>query len=87
MKVKDEWAQKQNAIRKFCYDNGYDYEKLMKLVISMVQNFIAFVGFDHDTDGDCGLQKDVSGNIVLIVEKKNDKLEFTVTEHTDSYIG
>lgn len=35
MKVKDEWAQKQNAIRKFCNDNGYDYEKLMKLVISM----------------------------------------------------
>ncbi|WP_440443524.1 hypothetical protein [Phascolarctobacterium succinatutens] len=55
MKVKDEWAQKQNAIRKFCNDNGYDYEKLMKLVISMGQNFIAFVGFDHDTDGDCGL--------------------------------
>ena len=60
----------RNAIRKFCNDNGYDYEKLMKLVISMGQNFIAFVGFDHDTDGDCGLQKDVSGNIVLIVEKK-----------------
>ncbi len=81
-KLFDEWAIE---IKKYCKDNGFDFEKAQKLSKSWSKNDLVLQHYD-ETKKLNGLLDETPMPIVLIIKKEDNGLVFTQTEHTERYL-
>ena len=82
----DEW---ENEIRKYCEENGLDFEKAKTMAQSSNQTMLLLQYFDPESESvkkGLGLLDETPMPAVLWITKNGDKLEFEQTEYTHKYL-
>ena len=82
----DEW---ENEIRKYCEENGLDFEKARTMAQSSNQTTLLLQYFDSESESvkrGLGLLDETPMPAVLWITKNGDKLEFEQTEYTRKYL-
>lgn len=78
----EEWS---NEIKCYCQKNNLDFDKAKKLSQSWGKDFL-LLQFHDESKGVNGLLDETPMPVVLIIEKKDNNLIFTQTEHTKKYL-
>ncbi len=82
-KLFDDWS---DEIKKYCEQNGLDFEKAKSSSKSWNRNTV-LLGYYDKTKGYNGLLDDTPMPVVLAIFKQNDgSLVFEQTEHTKKYL-
>lgn len=83
-KLFDEWSK---DIENFCIKNNYSFDKASKLSQSWAPNKLALSYFDPESErAKLGLLDDTPMPLVLMISKKDGKLNFEQTEYTRKYL-
>lgn len=84
-KLFDDWAK---DIEEFCIANNYSFDKAKKLSQCWSNDFLALQYFDPKSErGKLGLLDETPMPLVLMISKKNGKLNFEQTENTRKYLA
>lgn len=81
-KLFEEWS---NEIKSYCQKNNLDFDKAKKLSQCWNKDTLILQFYD-ESKGVNGLLDETPMPIVLIIEKKDNNLIFTQTEHTKKYL-
>lgn len=79
----DDWT---NEIKKFCNDNGYDFEIAKNLNQSWNSNTVVLYRCVPSEETDGLLDDTPSPMVLLIRREKNGQLTFEKTQHTEKYL-
>ncbi|MDD6490238.1 MAG: hypothetical protein PUG48_10605 [Clostridia bacterium] len=78
----DEWS---SEIKSYCQKNNLDFDKAKKLSQGWGKDFLVLQFHDENIKAN-GLLDEIPMPVVLIIEKKDNNLIFTQTEHTKKYL-
>lgn len=76
----------QQAIRKYCIDNGLDFSKAEKTGKCWGKDVLILQHIDAEK-GKSGLRDETPAPVVLVVRKNGNSLKFEQTEHTMQYLS
>jgi hypothetical protein len=81
------FAAYQDKVKKYCLENGLNFDKLLDCSFGKGKNNFSFAYADRYTDDSKGLLNDTPMPCVLWVDVKSDgSLNFTQTEHTNRFL-
>ena len=75
----------EKQIKKYCEENGLDFNKLTKLPMCWGKNDI-WVQYHDPQKGEKGMKDETPAPIVLMVKINNDTVSVSQTEYTDIYL-